>query len=419
MRAITGIQLAITVCFVAVASGVWAEPAWQASVSVSEEFNDNTKEERHGEEDYVTALRPALSYKNEGGRLEFDAAYRGDYRYYARQTRDEEFNHDLRAHALLDAMDSFLFLEASDVYRLVNRDRTLGDASEDDGTTRLVQQNMFTISPYIAPRFGERGSARIGYALSNIWYDDEDMDSKDIHRGFVDGEYGLSSTAALLGGYSYTVEVSEDETVDRHIVYAGGRYAYSENGEVFAKIGPHFTRYRDEGSSTSGLYWDAGLNHDFGVVALQILTGVSFEDDPDTADTYERRFGTVRLTKAWTRTTASIWTTIEDYDENYDENYDERDQRDGGDGESVRRTVLGLNVVRELTSRLTGTVGLSRDFRDDSDDTRRWYANLLLAYAVTERMNIGCYYRFKESSSDDPDEEFTVNRVGVQLTMIF
>jgi hypothetical protein len=34
-------------------------------------------------------------------------------------------------------------------------------------------------------------------------------------------------------------------------------------------------------------------------------------------------------------------------------------------------------------------------------------------------MDISAWYRFKDSASDDEDEEFQVNRVGVQLTYLF
>lgn len=405
----------LTILALVLAVPAFAEPAWKASIGVAQEYTDNVDEEHDGEHDHITSLRPALSYKREGSRLSLDAAYAGDYRYYARQPSDEEFNHNLNAHALLDAWNSFLFLEATDVFRLVNEDVTEGNATEDDSTSGLVQQNTFTFSPYITPRFGERGQAKIGYAYSNIWYDDSDKDSKNIHKGFADADYELTDRAALLSGYSYTQEISEDDTVDRHIAYLGGRYAYSERGTVHLKIGPQYTRYRDDGTSSTSVYWDAGLNHDFGPVQLALTSGISFDDDPDTGETYERKFATARLTRAWERTTASVFTSLEDYEESAG---DSRDDKDNGI-DSIRRTTLGLNLSHELTARLTGTAGLSYDFDDSDDNTKRWIANLGLTYALSENMNLSGWYRFKDSASDDIDEDYQVNRVGLQLTYNF
>jgi uncharacterized protein (PEP-CTERM system associated) len=175
------------------------------------------------------------------------------------------------------------------------------------------------------------------------------------------------------------------------------------------KVGPQYTRYRDRNTSSGSAYWDAGLNHDFGAVQMALTTGISFEDDPDTGETFERRHGTVRLTRAWDRTTGSVFASLEDYEES----------ADNGDIDSIRRTTLGLNLSHEFTARLKGTAGLSYDFEDSDADTKRWIANLNLAYALSESMNLSTWYRFKDSASDDEDEEFQVNRVGVQLTYNF
>lgn len=415
MQIIRPIILALLITILACPA--FAEPEWKASLGVSAEYTDNAGEEHDGEEDFITALRPSLSYNREGGRLLFQSAYSGDYRYYTRETEDKEFNHNLNVRALLEAAEDFFFIDATETYRLVNEDRRRGDVREEDSTSELVQQNIFTFSPYITPRFGERVSAKIGYAFSNIWYDDSDKDSKNIHRGFLDGDYELSDRASLLSGYSYTMELSEDDTLDRHIAYLGGRYEYSADGDVYVKVGPHYSRYRERDTSSTSLYWDAGLNHDFGAVLLGLSTGISFDDDPDTGETYERRFATATLTKIWERTRASVYATLEDYEDSADGG--SYDDGDSGDVESTLRTVFGLRASHELTARLTGTLGLSHDFDDSDDNTKRWYANLGLTYALSETMNLSAWYRFKDSSSDDNDEDFSVNRVGLQITYLF
>lgn len=143
-----------------------AEPEWKASLGVGQEYSDNTGEEKNGKDDFITSVRPSLAFAREGERLQFQSAYSGDYRFYAKGTEDQEFNHNLNAHALLDAWDSFLFLDMTDTYRLVNEDRTEGDALRDnpsqglsqdnpftqgdlrqDNSKSLVQQNTFTFSP--------------------------------------------------------------------------------------------------------------------------------------------------------------------------------------------------------------------------------------------------------------------------------
>lgn len=405
-------SLIATVLLLFFASAVWAESEWIPSISVSEEYNDNVDEEHDAEEDFITTVSPSLGYRYEDARVQFDAAYTLDWNTYAKGTRDQEFNHDAKVYGLLDAWQNFLFLEVQDTYRLVNEDVTRGEVREEDSTRDQVQQNMFTFSPYITPRFGDRTSAKIGYAYNNIWYDDDDYDLKNIHRGFIDGDYELSARASLLSGYSYAMELSDEDTLDRHIFYGGARYAYAENGNLRFKIGPMYSRYRDRDTSSSSVYWDAGLDHDFGVVRFDLATGISFDDDPDTGETFERRYGTVTLSKAWPRTTASVFSTFEDYEESADSDTDET--------ESGERVSLGTSLSHELTQRLTASASVVHDFEIDSDeDTKRWYANAGLSYAVSERVGLHAWYRFKDSDSDDLDDDFTVNRIGLQLTMTF
>lgn len=392
------------------AGSVCAEPAWRASIGVVQEYTDNVDEERDGKQDHITSLRPSLSYRRESSRLSLSADYSGDYRHYARGTNDEEFNHDLNARALLDAWESFLFMEATDTFRLVNEDVTEGNVSEGDATSELVQQNIFTFSPYIEPRFGERGKARIGYAFSNVWYEDEDKGGKDIHRGFVDTDYELTARSTLLAGFSSTREFSEDDTMDRHIVYVGGRYDYSEHGSAFLKIGPQYTRYRDMGESSISLFWDAGLEHDFGFVQLGVTSSISFQDDPETGDTYEFRYGTVRLDRSWERFSAGVSASLEDYEKT----------ANGGSGkDTVRRITLRTELSYEFSARLTGTAGLVHEFEDSDGSPRLWRGSIGLDYALTESLNLSTWYRFKDSSSDDGDEDFRVNKVGLQLTYLF
>ena len=78
----------------------YAEPGWRASLGVGAEYTDNAGEEHDGEEDIITVLRPSLSYNREGGRLLFQSAYSGDYRYYTRETEDEELLDSSQAQAI-------------------------------------------------------------------------------------------------------------------------------------------------------------------------------------------------------------------------------------------------------------------------------------------------------------------------------
>lgn len=403
------------------ATQAWAEPAWKASLAVSEEYTDNAEEERGGRTDFVTSLIPSLGYRYEGGRALLESSYTGAWKHYARGTEDQEFDHDLNVHGLLDVWQNFLFLDVKDTYSLVNEDATRGERLEEDSGDDLVQQNRFTFSPFITPRFGERTETKLGYRYTNIWYDDDDYEKKNIHAGFVDVIHELTPTTSLLSGYSSTWEMSDEEgDLNRHIVYVGASYEYGEGSRVFAKVGPQYTRYSDSDESSTSLFWDAGWTHDFGSVLLDVTTGVTFEDDPETGQTYDKQFLTTRLTKEFQRTVVSVFVTLEDYEEEGD-GYSESRRKTEYSIDSGRRTYTGFSVKHELTSRLTGTVNAAYDLNDESsEDVKRWHAGIVFKYALAEDLDAELWYRYKDvSGEEDEEDNYTANRIGMLVRKTF
>lgn len=399
--------LIVLALILATAPCAWAEPAFRASLGVSEEFNDNVREQRNGKSDFVTSLRPSVGYRYDGPQLIFETDYKGRFSHYAKATRDTEFNHDFRGHGLLDAWRSFFFIDVTDTYRLVNRDTTRGDVIEEDSTIDQIQQNTFVFSPYIRPRFGERMTVRTGYRYVNVWYNERGR-SKNSHGGFADATYELTDRTSMLGGYSYMHQTSSTDKLDRHIGYIGASHSYAENSNVFVKAGPSYSKYSRSSTSRTSFYWDAGWNHDFGVVQSRFTTGVRYEDDPDTGNTFQRQYAELRLSRRFERTTVSVFGRLEDY------------ERASG-GSSTKRTYTGFSVDHELTRRLTGAVSVSRDFHDrSSSETGRWYGNVSLKYALGEGFGAELWYRVKDSyTTGTTSRNFTVNRIGLQLSKQF
>lgn len=398
--------VAIVMCGVLVASLAWAEPEWRASVGIGEEYNDNTNEKRHGKGDFVTTLEPAVGYRHEGVRTLLEGEYRGTWNHYADNTRDQEFNHDARAHALFEAWRNFLYFDLSDTYQLVNLDTTRGEVVEDDSSLDQVQRNTFSFSTFITPRLGERGQLKTGYAYNNIWYEKRG-ESKNIHAGFADLTYELSDRMELLSGYGYTLQLAGSGDLDRHVAYLGLGFQFAANSVVFVKAGPRFTHYHESGASSTKLFWDAGWTHDFGRLLLEARSGLDAEDDPDSGDTYDKRYGTIRLTKEFDRSSVGVFATLEDYDQE--------------DSDSIRRTYAGLTLGHDLTPRLKGVASIARDLRtEDSDDRVRWYGSVVFRYALAEDLAAEAWYRHKDVlNSEDDDDDYAVHRIGVRLTKQF
>lgn len=409
----------------------WADSDFHASVGLSEEYTSNAEEEKNGREDFITSVKPSLGFTHEGGRTLFESTYSGSWDTYARGTRDQEFNHNLNAHGLLEAVEDFFFLDVTDTFSLINEDTTRGTPVEGDTSVDQVQRNVFTFSPYIEPHLTERTLLRTGYRYTNIWYDegsnndsrsssgDSDYDNKNIHALFADLTHELTGQTSLLSGYSLTKEYADDNDLDRHVAYVGASYTYGENKRIFAKVGPQMTRYSDSGDSSTSLFWDAGWTHDLGPAILEVTSGVSFEDDPETGETYERQSATVRLTKLFERTRASVFATLERYED-----------QDGGSGsrssandatETTRRSYTGFSLSHEFSPLLTGTGSIAYDLSDSTDENvRRWFGSLVLTYLLAEDLSTDLWYRYKDvSGSEDDNDDFSAHRVGVLLRKSF
>lgn len=405
----------------------WARAAdnWKASVSVSEEYNDNVKEERHGEGDYVTSVSPSLGFKSEGSRFLFETDNSLTFRNYATGAKDDEFINNLNARGVLTAVENFLFVEVSDQYRTTYLDTSRsslnpyepstldpvtgqpipGALNPNDTSTGLVNQNTFNFSPYTVVRLGDRGSAKTGYRYQEITYDRVGID-KTIQTGFSDATYSLTDKWDALGGVSYVRQDSVGGGLARETVYAGASYQYAEGSSIYAKAGPTFTQY-DRGGEDSNPFWDAGITHSFGSVVASLSTSVSYDEDPLTNETLRRELYSARVSKQFERTRASVYVNYATYD--------------GQSSGTSDRYTVGFNVQHDLTQRLSGNFDVSRDVTErGGGDTGRWYTGVGLKYQLAENYTGEVWYRYKDSYSKDVSTDtFTVNRIGVQLTASF
>jgi hypothetical protein len=83
-------------------------------------------------------------------------------------------------------------------------------------------------------------------------------------------------------------------------------------------------------------------------------------------------------------------------------------------------SVAGLEAEHSLTQRWTITADGSWDLRQEPQaDTVRWFAGGGLGYQIGEHLAARLWYRFKVSSSDRAEEEFEVERTGLELSASF
>lgn len=127
-------------------------------VAISEEVTDNIYEQAIGRrQELTTRLRPGATFTYHSPLWRWDTAYTFEYRNYARNSRNNEYNHDAALKGNLALVDNFLFLDLSDTYHRVTLDISRDAATESSLFLNQTDQNIAIISPYMLWRL--RGTA--------------------------------------------------------------------------------------------------------------------------------------------------------------------------------------------------------------------------------------------------------------------
>ena len=141
-------------------------------LTVDEDFTDNVYERRNPRKsDFITRLLPGLSLKYNAPLWDWDLAYNFDYRYYARNSRNDDTTHNLAATGHIKIIDELFFLDLSDTFSRVSLDVSR-DYTQESLSVKQTDSNTFSASPYFVFHPGTRATIKTGYRYTNVWYRD-------------------------------------------------------------------------------------------------------------------------------------------------------------------------------------------------------------------------------------------------------
>jgi hypothetical protein len=384
------------------------------SIAVTGEFNDNVNESRRDtESDFILTLTPGVVFDFESRLLDLDVSYFFDYHDYLGDKREDETRHRLSALGEIRLIQDFLHVEVLNTFSQVYRDRLRGEVGEGETLRDQVDQNYFTVSPYLLLRPMNRLGVQTGYRFTDIWYDEDDGIGSQAHTLYADGAFELTAKFDLTGGYSFTDLESKEDAAEitgytQHSAYAGFRYEYGANSFVYANAGPTFTD-RDGGRNTTDLTWRVGASHDFGYVTGTFETAVEYTDDPlggVPTKTTSFRGGLVR---AYARGTLGLTASYDIFDE---------EAVDGAVEDDEKRLGGALNLTHSLSSRLTGTLGFRAEHRDyDVSYATLWSPSAGLSYLFGYDIVGSIRYSYIDSYSPErEDDVYKVNRVILSVS---
>ncbi len=252
------------------------------ALAVSEIYTDNLFNVEQGRtSEYITRLQPSLGFTYDDDRREVNLAYTFDYRYYARDRRDDETAHLLDANVLTDLWRQTLYLELIEEYRRVSLDAAR-DFTEESLFLRQSDRNLFSASPYLVLQPTPRNTVRTGYRFIDTRYSRREGVNRQDHIFFLEGEHELTARLTARAGYAFARQYADRLDFDRQDLWTGLEWEYLQDAVAFSRVGYSWFDFRD-GRSNDYLFWDLGVTHDLQVLTATAATGVSYSEDPEGA----------------------------------------------------------------------------------------------------------------------------------------
>ena len=379
-------------------------------VVLSEEYNDNLFQEAHNRRtDYVTRVQPSLLFNTQGGGFSCDLTYGIDYKHYARDSRDDEFDHRAAFKGNLHFWDGFLKVDLSDSYSRVSTN-VARDVVSESLVVNQTEQNLAVISPYLTWRLAPSTTLKTGYRYTDTRYWGPQGIDKIQHDGYAEVEREVKAGLLVSAGYNFAHISAEPTDLDRHDIYGGFRYLFSQGSFLNGKVGNSWQSFSN-GVSTSDPFWDIGIGKDFGVVTATIGTKAQYTEDPLTLSTRNTSYyGT--LNRVFQRGTASFTASYNEY---------EKDQL--AIPETQRKVLLAASGRYEFRPDLNLSMTLSGDRLEQSATAATYpyhlYGNFALEYALSKHTVLGANYSWisYRHQLDSAANAAEVNRAIVEMRL--
>lgn len=392
---------------------------YSMTVGVGEEYNSNVNDKNNGQSDWVSKATAVGAFKYGGVRLAVDGKVDGSFNIYALGHRNDEFKGSGQLNSKLTVSEQLFFVEANASFQQVYQNLIRGETNPTDSTRNQVNQYTTTGRAYLTPHFSDRLAVRIGYEFTAYVYGNPQGlgtansssgsgtgTNKVVHSVFASTVYDLTPVCQVTLDANALKQFSQNGGLERAYVALGGRWQFSEDGSIFAKAGPRYSKY-DNGASSLNPFVDAAITQKFGRFSTSATVSSMYTENPSA--TYSSLKNTVGASIAWEAERLSLQA---------------RGSYSLTDGEDTQRSnqfSLGITAKYALTPRLALSAGGARETTQTSNSFQvRWYANGSIIYDLGKDFSLEGYYRWKVSeSTQGVNNNYTVNIVGLSLRKTF
>ena len=361
-----------------------ADSSFKPFVAISEEVTDNIYELPTSKRtEFITRLRPGATIHYLSPLWSWDANYTFEYRKYARDSKDNEYNHDAALKGNIALIENFLFIDLSDTYHRVTLDSSRNSLTESSLFLNQTDQNIAVISPYLLWRLRGDNTLKTGYSFTDTRYWDPTGIEKQEHRGFAELTHDVTSKLNLNARYSFTRLESLPSQFNKHDLSGGVKYEYAEKSSVFGQIGNSWQRF-DTGLNINYLFWNAGVTHDLRFAVATLETKVAITEDPLAVSTKETSYSG-KLEKELQRGMIGISAS---YSEFVNTSTDLMDRSKLALSASGR-----YEILQDLTANL-GATGERFSQKTAADYPYRFTGVAGLNYALKNELTLGLTYTY-------------------------
>ncbi|MGB9081954.1 MAG: TIGR03016 family PEP-CTERM system-associated outer membrane protein [Desulfuromonadaceae bacterium] len=388
-----------------------ADLSFKPSVRVSEEVTDNIYEQSFAKRsEYITRLLPGATFHYTSPIWTWDTAYTFEYRIYAKNSRKDENNHNAAVKGNITLVENFLFLDLNDTYRRVTLDVSRNVETESSLFLNQTDQNIASISPYLLWRLRGENALKTGYRFVDTRYWDSIGIEKQEHRGFADLTHDVTSKLRLSAGYAFTRLESNPLQYNKHDLYGGFKYEYSDKSFIFGQVGNSWQQF-DGGVDVNYLFWNAGIIHDSRVAVATLETRVSTTEDPLAVSTKETSYSG-KLEKNLQRGMIGVSVSYSEYVDTLTDIMDRRRTACSATGR--------YEVLQNLTAKLT-MIGERFSQNKATDYPYRFTGVAGLNYALKDELTLGLTYTYVNYllDLDTTAGSYQINKAVVDLKKVF
>jgi hypothetical protein len=381
-----------------------AEFTFKPSIILREEYDDNiflTRDNTEG--DYITRALPSVSMNYKGSLWDWTLNYTLHWWYYAK-LREGNTSHDATIVSKTKLIQNFLYLDVYDTYSSVVLNPRLA-STETNLQQNRSDTNVLSVSPYVKYEIDPAMALSGGYRYTNIWYRQESGINRQMHTGFVAGEFLISPVVTLKVNADFTADRPEKTFPDNNQVslFAGVVYKISPKMNFDATLGWRWIDFEVRDDAKRPVY-NMGLIYRLSEKGQIELRAAAVVLQSPEEGIYDSR--TEQITVRYGETISISGSIFHRYDK-----YLERDRKDDVYGVT---TSLEYRPDQRLTFGING--GYEKDKYLPQNEKRDIYTGaLIIDYKLTAKATLGATYNFNKSTGDIHFDNYTDNVIGLQL----